>query len=83
MDRNEIIETIKAVISEETEIPKEDIQENSLLMRDLELSSLEILAVIGKLEEKYSIYTDVNDINQITTVGEMADYVTFVITEGR
>ena len=73
MDRNEIIETIKTVISEETEIPKEDMQENSLLMRDLELSSLEVLAIIGKLEEKYGIHLPQSQLAQITTIGEMAD----------
>ena len=73
MDRSEIIETIRAVISEETEIPKEDIQENSLLMRDLELSSLEELAVIGKLEEEYGIHLPQSKLPQITTIGEMAD----------
>lgn len=73
MDRNEIIETIKAVISEETEISKEDIQENSLLMRDLELSSLELLMMIGRLEETFGRSIKIEDLNQITTVGELAD----------
>ena len=79
MDRNEIIETIKTVISDETEIPEEDIQETSLLMRDLELSSLEVLAIIGKLEEKYGIYAEINDLPQITTIGELADHIQSVI----
>ena len=75
MDRNEIIETIKTIISDETEIPKEDIQENSLLMRDLELSSLEVLAIIGKLEEKYGVRVEAEELHKITMIGEIVDYL--------
>lgn len=82
MERSEIIETIKTIISDETEIPEEDIQETSLLMRDLELSSMEVLTIIGRLEEEFSVLTNVNELNQITTVGELADYIASVISKG-
>lgn len=82
MERSEIIEIIKTVISDETEISKEEIQENSLLMRDLELSSMEVLTIIGRLEEEFSVLTNVNELNQITTVGELADYIASVISKG-
>ena len=75
MERSEIIEIIKTVISEETEISKEEIQENSLLMRDLELSSMEVLTIIGRLEEKLSVYFVANEMNKITTINELADYI--------
>ena len=79
MERSEIIEIIKTVISEETEISKEEIQENSLLMRDLELSSLELLAIIGKLEEKMGIKTDMDELQAVTTVGELGDYLLSIL----
>lgn len=75
MNREGIIETIRQIISEETEISKEEIQESSLLMRDLELSSLELLAIIGILEEKYGVRMNFDNLPKIATVGEMADCI--------
>lgn len=82
MDKNKIIETIRNVISEEAEIPKENIQEDSLLMSDLDLSSMEVFTIVGLLEEEFFVETDVSELNQISTVGELADYIASVIQKG-
>lgn len=74
MDKDGIVNVIKETISKETEIPEDEIMESSLLMRDLELSSLEVIMIIGILEEKFSVRSDVNEMQKIATVGDLADY---------
>ena len=73
MSREEIIERIREIVSEETELSKDEILEESKLMRDLELSSLEVLTLVGKLEEAYSMHVDVNNLQKVATIGELAD----------
>ena len=51
MERTEIVSQILAVLEDVAEISPEDVNENSVLMDDLDLSSMEILTVVADLEE--------------------------------
>lgn len=73
MTREELIEKIKDVISETADISREDIHEDSAIMDDLELSSLETLTTIGELETMLSIHMKMKDYQGIITIGDLAD----------
>ena len=51
MQRAEIVSQILAVLEDVAEISPEDVNEDSVLMDDLDLSSMEILTIVADLEE--------------------------------
>ena len=51
MERAEIMSQILAILEDVAEISPEDVNENSVMMDDLDLSSMEILTIVADLEE--------------------------------
>ena len=62
MERAEIMSQILAILEDVAEISPEDVNENSVMMDDLDLSSMEILP------EK--------ELRNFVTIGDLADYLT-------
>ena len=48
---------ILAILEDVAEIAPEDVNENSVLMDDLDLSSMEILTIVADLEETFGLRT--------------------------
>ena len=55
MQRAEIVSQILAILEDVAEISPEDVREDSVLMDDLDLSSMEILTVVADLEEMFGL----------------------------
>ena len=55
MERTEIVSQILAILEDVAEISPDDVNENSVLMDDLDLSSMEILTVVADLEETFGL----------------------------
>ena len=55
MERAEIISQILAILEDVAEVSPEDVSESSVLMDDLDLSSMEILTVVADLEETFGL----------------------------
>ena len=55
MERAEIMSQILAILEDVAEIAPEDVNENSVLMDDLDLSSMEILTIVADLEETFGL----------------------------
>ena len=55
MERAEIISQILAILEDVAEVSPEDVNENSVLMDDLDLSSMEILTIVADLEETFGL----------------------------
>ena len=55
MERTEIVSQILAILEDVAEISPEDVNENSVLMDDLDLSSMEILPVVADREETFGL----------------------------
>ena len=49
MERAEIMSQILAILEDVAEISPEDVNENSVMMDDLDLSSMEILTIVADL----------------------------------
>lgn len=49
MERAEIVSQILAILEDVAEISPEDVNEDSVMMDDLDLSSMEILTVVADL----------------------------------
>ena len=63
MERAEIISQITAILEDVAEVSPEDVTESSVLMDDLDLSSMEILTIVADLEETF------------VTMGDLVDYL--------
>lgn len=52
-----------------------ELSDNTNLMRDLELSSLDFADIICDIEDYYGIEVNEKDINNIMTIGEIKSYI--------
>ncbi len=70
------IEILKEIIEDVADIPQDEIDAESALIDDLDLSSLEIMSIISSAEKKFSIKISESEMLSISTVEELADVIT-------
>ena len=76
MERAEIIAQILAILEDVAEISPEDVSEDSVLMDDLDLSSMEILTIIADLEEGlFGLRIPEKELRSFVTISDLADYL--------
>ena len=75
MERAEIISQITAILEDVAEVSPEDVTESSVLMDDLDLSSMEILTVVADLEETFGLRIPEKELRNFGTIGELTDYL--------
>ena len=75
MERAEIMSQILAILEDVAEISPEDVNENSVMMDDLDLSSLEILSVVADLAETVGLRFPEKELRNFVTIGDLADYL--------
>ena len=75
MERAEIISQILAILEDVAEVSPEDVNENSVLMDELDLSSMEILTVVADLEETFGLRIPEKELRNFVTIGVLADYL--------
>ena len=75
MERAEIISQIMAILEDVAEITPEDVNENSVLMDDLDLSSMEILTIVADLEETFGLRIPEKELRNFVTISDLADYL--------
>lgn len=75
MDRKEIMEKVKKIISEKLGIEEEKVVEEAKLIDDLGADSLDLVDLIMDLENEFNVKVDDSDIEKISTVGEVVDYI--------
>ena len=75
MERAEIMSQILAILEDVAEIAPEDVNENSVLMDDLDLSSMEILTIVADLEETFGLRIPEKELRNFVTVSDLADYL--------
>ena len=75
MERAEIIAQILAILEDVAEISPEDVSEDSVLMDDLDLSSMEILTIVADLEEAFGLRIPERELRSFVTISDLADYL--------
>ena len=75
MERSEIVSQILAILEDVAEISPEDVTEDSVLMDDLDLSSMEILTVVADLEETFGLRIPEKELRNFVTMGDLVDYL--------
>ena len=67
MERAEIISQITAILEDVAEVSPEDVTESSVLMDDLDLSSMEILTIVADLEETFGLRIPEKELRNFVT----------------
>ena len=74
--KKEIIRVIK--VSTETEL---DITEQTNMFTDMGLSSVEVVVMLGELENTFGIDIPASRLRRVRTVGDMCELVIQILTE--
>jgi acyl carrier protein len=75
MNKNEVLELIRGHLAEELEIDPSQIQDDTRFKEDLEADSLDLVALVQELEDRYGVRIPDEDAAKLLTVGQSADYV--------
>lgn len=81
MNRDEVLERIRAHLAAELKIDPGRIQEETRFKEDLEADSLDLVELVMELEDNYGIRIPDEDAVKILTVGQAADYVAAHVPE--
>lgn len=75
MDREIVKKKLLELIEELTDIPEEEIQEDSGLLDNLELSSFEVMSMFADLEEAFDVLITEDEMRNFVTVGDVVDCI--------
>jgi len=68
-------EKVIAIVSQQLDIPKEDIKLESSFVDDLKADSLDVVELVMELEDEFEITIPDEDYEKIKTVGDAAKYI--------
>ena len=75
MNREEVLERIRAHLAEELEVDPAVLREDTRFKEDLEADSLDLVELVMELEDNYGIRIPDEEAARILTVGQAADFV--------
>jgi acyl carrier protein len=70
-----MLERIKEIIEEQLNIEGVEITEETRFKEDLEADSLDLFEMVMAFEEEYGVEIPSEDLEKITTVGSIIDYL--------
>ena len=75
MSRNEIIEQVNSLLSEEFEIEQSEFAPEASLKETLQLDSINLVDLIALVQMTYQITIPVEDLHQIQTFNDLYNYI--------
>ena len=72
MNREDILDRVNKIFSTMTEA---EVAEDSEIMEDLDITSMDVLFLISSIEEEFKIKIPEKAIRKIETVGDVADII--------
>ncbi len=75
MDKTSILYETKKVIAQFTGLAEEEIDDESALIQDLGLSSLEIISMLKSLEKSFHVALSVRELRKVVTLSDLANEV--------
>lgn len=71
-----IEEKVVGIVSEQLNIPKEDIKLNSDFVADLKADSLDLVELVMEFEDEFGVQIPESDQEKIKSVGDAVKYIT-------
>ncbi len=68
-------EEVIKIIADIAEVPEESISENTNLLADLDLESLDLVTLVSEIETKYELEIPDKEIKKIQTVGDIISFL--------
>ena len=75
MTKESIFEKVREIIAKEASIDKEQVQPDSGMMSDIDLSSIEVLKLVAELEDEFSIRIPEKQLRSLVTVQDFVDFI--------
>ncbi len=75
MSKQEIFEKVKKILVEKLSVNEADIKEDSSLVDDLGVDSLDLVELLMKFEEEFKIEISEEESQKILTVKDIVDFV--------
>jgi acyl carrier protein len=75
MDREEILDKVKAVVVDQLNVEDDEVVEDASFIDDLGADSLGIVELVMALEEEFGISIPDEDAESIKTVGDAISYI--------
>ena len=70
-----MLEKMRAILAEQLDIDEAEITPESRFKEDLEADSLDLFELLTTLEEQYDLTIPAEDMEGLTTVGAVMDYL--------
>ena len=70
-----MLQDIIDVLAQYTDVPAEEINENSDLIEDLELNSFDVITIVSDFEDQYGIQIPDDQIMEFHTVADIEAYL--------
>ena len=70
-----VLESVKKIIADTLEIDVKEIKEESNLIADLGMESLDLVDLVVAFEEKYKVSIDDKDVKKLQTVKDIVTYI--------
>ncbi|MEE0955017.1 MAG: acyl carrier protein [Eubacterium sp.] len=70
-----MLEKMKQILAEQLDLSEDEIKPESRFKEDLEADSLDLFELLTTLEEDYNLEIPAEDMEKLTTVGSVIDYL--------
>ena len=70
-----MLEKMKEIIAEQLSVSEDEVTLEASFKDDLEADSLDLFELVMALEEEYDLEIPTEDLEKLTTVGEVAAYI--------
>lgn len=67
---------ITTVVREYADVPEGGITRDTDPLRDLDLTSYDLMSIIGRLESELGVTVAERDVHNLVTLGDLDDYIT-------
>ncbi len=70
-----MFDKVRDIILEYVDMPKDDIKPETKFLADMAMNSLDIMTMVGQMEDEFDVTIETEDLNDIFTVQDLVDYL--------
>jgi len=70
-----MFEKLKEIMLEYVEVPEDSITPDTQFLADLAMTSLDIMTMVGQLEDEFDVEIPTEDLGDIVNVQDLMDYL--------